>query len=42
MAIANPKKLSIPRKNTRPKSADLNQEDADINWRAIEEWANAA
>lgn len=37
---ANPKKLQIPKKNTRPKDQDLNQNDADINWRAIEGWAN--
>jgi hypothetical protein len=37
---ANPKKLFIPRKNTKPKDKDLNQNDADINWRAIENWAN--
>jgi hypothetical protein len=39
-AGANPKKITIPRKNTRAKDKDLNQNDADINWRAIEDWAN--
>jgi hypothetical protein len=37
---ANPKKLQIPRKNRKGKDDSLNQEDADVNWRAIEQWAN--
>lgn len=40
MATGTNKKLFIPRKNTQPSKGPANQNDQDINWRSLEDWAN--